>query len=232
MLFDFGPIMKRKNIELTKGAILPLKRGLFGAAMEKLLEAAAGIKQIQGAEDRIAYEAGWTRFVDSIEEFWVRFFDEGKERFSTFQPWAGSIEKVRKEDELLRYLYQARHQSQHGRIALDWTEGKLDIALVFSGCIKGLRIFDDETYVFDATPLAGSEVEAVVTHSPGSPQLPMIHNRRHKHEFPPPQTHLSKSCEGVSPEALAEMAFRFYDGVLANALTKFQEATHSRQVKA
>lgn len=46
---------------------------------------------MEDAKDRIQYEGGWTRLVDSLEEFWTRFFDEGKNTFSAFQPWAGAI---------------------------------------------------------------------------------------------------------------------------------------------
>ena len=46
---------------------------------------------MEDAKDRIQYEGGWTRLVDSLEEFWTRFFDDGKNTFSAFQPWAGAI---------------------------------------------------------------------------------------------------------------------------------------------
>src|SRR5687768_17498609 len=108
--------------------IQPVRRGVWHAAWEKLQEAETAIRRMQDASDRIEYEGGWTQFVDSLEEFWTRFFDEGKQSFTRFQPWAGAFDAERRRDDLLRYLYQARHQSQHGRISLEWGEGRFVIA--------------------------------------------------------------------------------------------------------
>ena len=98
--------MVRKPVELERGAIHPQSHGLWGRAKEKLLEAQHGLDQMHQAKTRVGYEAGWTRFVDSLEEFWVRFYQEGQKSFSDFQPWAGRIEADRKRDELLQYFYQ------------------------------------------------------------------------------------------------------------------------------
>lgn len=163
------PVMTRKRIQSVNGAIAPTSRSLWFSALEKLYEAEAAIVQMRNAQDRIAYEVGWTRFVD-----------EGKAAFPAFEPWAGAIDAQRKSEDLLKYLYQARHQSQHGRIAMQWEEPKLMIAASFNGHFQALRAFPDGTYEIEATPLHPTIPDAAIVHGPGKPKLPMIENKKHK----------------------------------------------------
>jgi len=143
------------KIELSNGSLSPNKRGLWYSAIEKLQEAQIGIEQMKEAQDRISYETGWIRFIDSLEEAWTSFFDEGKEMFSNFQPWVGTIVKKRKSDPLLSYIYQARHQSQHGRISIEWEEETIHIAPIYYGHIRDLKIFSDGSFEVEANPLGG-----------------------------------------------------------------------------
>ena len=85
--------MSRKKIEIEKGSIAPVQRTLWSAALEKRQEASAGLAQMASATYRISFEQGWTRAVNSLAQFWVRFYDEGASRFSNFQPWAEQQEK-------------------------------------------------------------------------------------------------------------------------------------------
>ena len=216
--------MTRKQIDLHPDAIAPVVRGLWHAAAEKLDEAQAGTKQMETARDRIAYENGWVRFVESLEEFWVRFFDEGKSNFGPFQPWAGTIDAQRKADELLNYLVQSRHQTQHGRISLKWTEPKLHIAPGFNGHIQNLRIFPDGTFEIGATPTPGSSVEAAVTYNPGDAELPEIYNAKWKQVFAPPKSHAGQPIADSTPLTAARLALAHYTAVLEQAFAKFGKA--------
>lgn len=215
--------MARKQIQLVPGAIAPVSRPLWFSAFEKLDEAEQAIDQMRNASDRIAFEAGWIRFVDSLEESWNRFFDEGKTCFSEFQPWAGAIDAKRKKDEMLSYLYQARHQSQHGRISLRWTEPRMLMAPNFGGLIRSLKIFPDGSYEIDATNTDPdtSQPDATVELDPGNAELPIIENKRHKQSFNPPTTFNGQPLAEQSPVAVAERGLMFYRDVLAQAKTKF-----------
>ena len=83
--------MIRKKIELGHGGIQPVLRGRWFTAVEKLLEVEAAIGVMRGAVNRIEFEAAWTFFVDSLEEFWTRFLDEGKTELTGFHPWVGTV---------------------------------------------------------------------------------------------------------------------------------------------
>ena len=218
------PIEKGK-VELATGAIASVGRGLWHAAGEKLQEASAGIRQMEDAKDRIQYENGWTRFVDSLEEFWTRFIDEGKNTFSAFQPWAGVIDAKRKSDPLLEYLYQARHQSQHGRIALKWSDGNIAIGGgEFSGNVRDLKIFADGTFQADVSPAPGSVARFRTIHDPGKASLPLIENKRYKEIFSPPSTHLDQTLTDISPLAISRRGLEFYENALRKAIEHFGKA--------
>lgn len=214
--------MKRKSIRIESDAISPVKRSLWGAAEEKLQEALEGLRMMESARHRMAYEAGWTKCVDSLEELWTRFYDEGKVSFSSFQPWAGAIDSERKSEPLLQYLYQARHQSQHGRIAMEWEQEQLQIAPGFSGHLKGLRIYPDGTFELDAEPLHSSVPEAEVVHSPGKPLLPTIDNKKFKQRFPPPTHFRGSALSDTTPTGVARMGIEFYVDVLLKARGQFE----------
>jgi len=176
---------------------------------------------MRSAQDRLDYEAGWTQFVDSLEEFWTRFYDEGKKTFSSFQPWAGALDAQRKADDLLKYLYQARHQSQHGRIEIQWGEPRLLIARDFSGHIRGLKVFNDGTYEIDSTPLQPALPDAVVENAPGDPMLPVIENKRFRQTFNPPDAFDGKPLQDSAPATVAQLGLDYYKSVLADAFRKF-----------
>lgn len=217
--------IERGKVELSAGAIAPVSRGLWHAAWEKLTEAAAGVTQMQQAKNRIDFEAGWTRLVDSLEEFWTRFFDEGKSKFSQFQPWAGAIDAQRKQDPLLAYLYQARHQSQHGRVALEWAEGKVQVGGgKFSGTVKNLQISPSGAFEADVTSSAGSDARFKVVYDPGDARLPIVVNRKHNQSFPPPALHLGQPVGSFSPVDVGQLGIKFYDDALRRALEKFGKA--------
>jgi len=217
--------IEKGEVELERGAIVPVMRGLWHAAEEKLLEAQTGIEQMQAAKNRIEYEAGWTRFVDSLEEFWNRFFDEGKSKFTNFQPWAGAINTKRLKDPLLTYLIQARHQSQHGRITLDWEEEKIQIGGgEFCGAVRDVIIFSDGTFQADVNSNPGSNAKFKIFQTFGNPRLPVVFNKKQGQSFDPPKTHLVEPLADDSPVSTTRLAIRFYDGVLRKGLTKFQTA--------
>lgn len=213
--------MTRKFVQLEDGAIAPKTRALWDAAREKLAEAEFALGEMRTAKDRVSFEAAWSRFVDSVEEFWSRFFDEGKSTFTSFQPWAGAIDADRKSDNLLQYFYQARHQSQHGRIPMSWEEPRLILGRGFSGRLHGLRIFPDGGYEDQSQPFNPNGNPFLIEHSPGSPILPTIENKRYKEVFPPPTHHRGELLSDRSPAAAAKLILDYYCQVLEKAVEKF-----------
>lgn len=211
------------KIELAQGAHVPNKRGLWFTANEKLIEAQNGIQLMKKAEDRVLYESGWIKFIESLEESWSSFFDEGKKLFNSFQPWAGAIDKQRKSDQLMLYLIQARHQSQHGNICIEWEEGKIQIAPNYYGHIRDLTIYVDGTFEVEANPLGAIHNVITLKHETGRPTLPIIENKKFKQIFNPPNNHLGKNIVNLSPHEIAPIAIDYYKSIYREAYHKFSE---------
>lgn len=216
---------ERGKVQIKPGAIAPVTRGLWHAAAEKLDEAARGISEMEAATDRIQFEAGWTRFIDSLQEFWTRFFDEGKTNFPAFHGWAGNVTQRINSDSLLKYLVIARHQSQHGRLSLGWAEGAIQIGGDdFFGTVGDVKIWSDGSFEADVNLTPGSKTPFRPTFAPGAPFLPVIVNRppgRAEERYDPPTMHLDRQLSDSSPVAVARLGWEFYRGVLAAALAKF-----------
>ncbi|MEE8056998.1 MAG: hypothetical protein V3T17_04085 [Pseudomonadales bacterium] len=218
------------KIELSGNSIIQNERGLWFSAHEKLKEAGTGIEHMKVAPDRISYESGWIKFIDSIEEAWTSFFDEGKNQFPNFQPWAGAKDKQRKSDQLLAYLVQSRHQSQHGNVAVEWEPGKIQVAPNFYGEINDLKIYSDGSFEVEANPSGDSHNTVTLKHIPGDPTLPTIQNKREKEEYLPPKEHLGKKIYDCSPLAVANIAIDYYRATFQEAMEKFGCAKAVTQV--
>ena len=220
-MYQESSMIQKGKIEVSNNAIIPNKRELWGAAKDKLSEVSFGLKEIVSARDRISYENGWIRCVDSLEEFWTSFYDEGVQKFTSFQPWAGKIVKEKKEDKLLQYIYQARHQSQHGRVAIEWEEPRTQVAPGYFGHIKDLKINADGSFQVDANPLGKTHNEVKLVFNPENARLPTIENKKFKQTFSPPEKHLNKNIKGIAPQAAVELALTYYKAILTQAENKF-----------
>jgi len=212
---------QRGKVEPSHKSLAPTKRGLWHSAVEKLHEAHAAIRIMETANDRVTYESGWIRFVESLEECWTSFFDEGTKVSTKFQPWAGRILAERKADELLQYLYQARHQSQHGRISLEWSAATMQVAPGYSGCIKNLQVFSDGSFEVDATPSGNTnnQLKLVVKH--GDARLPVINNKKHNQVYQPPSKHQGQDVRAHSPIDIAKLGAQYYEDIVKEAMQRF-----------
>ncbi|MCH7822053.1 MAG: hypothetical protein IIA07_08550 [Proteobacteria bacterium] len=211
-----------RKLKIARDSILKTEREPWESATAKLDEAQAAIDEMEAAQDRVAFENGWSHFVDALEESWTSFFDEGKAISSKFQPWAGPLDKSRKKDWLLRYLYEARNQSQHAQVKLDWEDPVALIAPGFSGHIKEIKGFSDGSVVFDAEPyVQGGEENLQFVHQGGGAVLPTVVNGKTKETFPPPTVHQGLPIDVPSPVEAARLGVDYYRGVLLNARKKF-----------
>lgn len=204
------------------GSIFPNQHAPWGRAYEKLAEAESGIVYMQRAKDHIGYEAGWTRFVDSIEEAWARFYSEGIQNHRKFSGWISKFNKTRQNDELLRYITQARHQSQHGVIALAWSPSSgISVGQGFAGTISELKVYNDGSFDAEAQATPSSPKQFAVHFDPGKAKLPTVENKKFKQTFPPPAEHLGKSISGAGPLDASEQTLAFYRAVFDAAKAEF-----------
>ncbi len=208
----------------SDGSYFPTEHGPFGRTIEKLREAEQGIAEMKGAKDRVSYEAGWTRFIDSIEEFWTRFRSDGKALSEGFDGWVGNqqFEVTRKSDPLLRYVRRFRNQSQHAGAALGWSKASsLAMGQAFCGTISSLAVFSDGTFVADAEPAASSKMSSPVSADYGKPHLPAFYDAYNKEHIVPPDSHLQLNLGAVLPHEAAALALTFYKNCMSEAEKRF-----------
>jgi len=210
--------MTLKPIKPAPGALIPTARELWGASREKLTEASFSINMMEKATDRVQYEQAWSNFVDAIQEFWVRFFDEGKKKFSNFQPWAGR--NYPKRDPLIKYLVEARNLSQHSVLHLKWEAPRLELAPGFSGHIKRIKFYPNGMQDIDSTPAHASVSDAEFVYAKSTPSLPSIINN-HGQNILPPTSHLEKSLDDQSPVTVAKIGLNFYIDIHNKAIDIF-----------
>ncbi len=219
----FVLVLETGKLGIPPGAITPVPHTLWGSARRKLDEAAEALRAMEAARDRNECEDGWTRFVDSLEEFWHRFYQEGKEKFDEFPGWVKDRNTLIEADPLLNYLRNARHQNQHGRLSLTWNSPRLRIGSPgFNGHIGDVRIFQDGTYSVDADRTPGSLHAPVLSIEPGDPSIPPVTNRGKL--FSPPTEHLGELIGSTHPLAIGNRGWNWYNNAFCDAIEEFGDA--------
>jgi hypothetical protein len=216
--------LARIKVELEKNAIKPIHYAIWDRAQEKLTESEQAVQIMTAAQERREYERGWSQFVDSIQEFWVRFKQEGKIVLGeSFNSWISEIEVERNEDPLLNYLYQARNVSQHEIVSLVWSDSHLIIGQGFNGHLKSLALYSDKSYEADSVPLHPSRPHATVSMTFGKPTLPILKDNRYENKpsTQPPTSHLGNFLHDVTPIAVAKLAITYYQDKFTKAREKF-----------
>ncbi len=208
-------------IEISLGSILPVQRTLWQLSEEKLIECEAAISVMKNADNRIQYEKAWTNFVDSIQQFWVRFNIEGEDSFLNFGTWADEIKKYRNHEYLLKYFYIARNNSQHALLQVNWENTvSINICTGFSGHIKSLQLYNDHTFEIDAKPLNPNGDDANLSCSFGKPRMPDITDKDGK-SFPAPTEFCGSEIPNSCPTVASNLVLNFNKKIFNQALTKF-----------
>ena len=209
------------KITLASGSIAPIIGDIWAQAGLRLSEAQQGLVDMRDASNQLEYQFGWTKFVDSVEAFWTNLYSVGKNNFTAFKPWIAKYEGQRSNDQLLQYLRQARHQSQHGGNPLNWDEGHVEIGgPKFSGTVSELSIWQTGDFTAQINSSSGTGQFQLIHHPP-KPALRAILNTREKREYPPPTIHLDRPVEKQSPEFAALLGLRYYEDVFRAARNTF-----------
>jgi len=209
--------MTRRPIDFEPGAIRPVPPDPWATSAHQLEVAADAIDRMDAARQRHAYEMAWSACVDALEQAWVHCYGEAQRRGGRLAPWAGRIVHERRRDPLLRYLIEARHQSQHGGVLLDWNAEQLIIGRGFAGRLYGLHIHRDRTFDADSMPVTPGAPDLAVTSRGLEPRLPTIANRRSGERFEPPRSHRGQDLAEVTPRVVAMHGLSYCQDTLRRA---------------
>jgi hypothetical protein len=97
---------------------MSLERSIFSddeplmRSKRELRTARLAVEGMRAAKSFEDYVAAWQTFLDRLEKVWVKVERECQPHRPAFASRQAAAKKLRKEDELLAYLHQARHADQ------------------------------------------------------------------------------------------------------------------------
>ena len=174
--------------------------------LRSLERAVAGLRQAETFAD---FQDEWYFFLVSFKTVYTAL-EQASKATGPDQVWFGLKKSERKNDPLLRYLYQARDDAEHGLSeGLDLEPGSLAIGVNREGAsthihIEELRLEDGVAHVKGFKGLDDKPV--LIEHSAPKAVLRTVICRGPV-SYHPPSEHLGKSLANPSPLNVAELGF-------------------------
>lgn len=161
-----------------------------------------------------------TENFDQFERVWVAILTEGNKVFSALdtgskgdpksEGWFSNIKGQRKNDELLRYMQEARHVEEHGieEVTSMWHGD----AMIPGGFIHNLVIHGDGS-------TSGASKDHIIRIGPPQINLVAVTSPRFGDTFSPPDHHLGKylSDEETKIPALAKIYLGYVENLINEA---------------
>lgn len=185
-------------------------------------KAERGFRVAEGAIGRLQGQMTYREFCDQ----WYIFLTGAKNIYTALETgakvspqskqWYGAKTRERREDELLQYLYQARHDDEHGLEEVT----KLDRGGTFIG--GGTPGPDGVTEVSVNIRISGGRIENLanepveVIHVPPQAKLATV-TPRGTEKFPPPRVHRGRDITGLPPVGAANLALIYLRGLIDEA---------------
>ncbi len=162
-------------------------------------------------------EAAWSAFLYRVERVWYKTLSHMKAN-PRFLGWKGKYEALRKADELLLYLKQARGAEEHTIVEVVGVEfrdspmGQLGIrgadgSVVPLWDFPEMRAFLEKAGLTDKA-VVHAEAGEKATYRADFARLNIIHNRGGA--YLPPKRHLGQDLKANDPITVAEFGLEFY----------------------
>ncbi|MPW35841.1 hypothetical protein [Vibrio sp. B1Z05] len=183
---------------------------------EQLQKAESYIEKMSSAENLEDYEDHWKDFLHNLERAWNKLVSHLK-RTPKYEGWVerGRTEKLRRQDQLLSYLVNARGAEEHSIADITSKEsGGIGInpAIGNSLHINKLEMKDGQIHIDSDQPLK-------IEFFPGKVTLLPIENRGRSYGVP--TSHLGRGIEGSNPVELAKHGVEFYRSYFKKAEQHF-----------
>jgi hypothetical protein len=184
---------------------------------QELRAARIALEGMRAAKSLEEFAISWRGFLDRLEKSWVKAERECQAFRNLFEPWQGAFKNLRRNDELLRYLYQARHADQHSIQPMTRELiAQLQLLIPPLGTVE-LRLDEEKQ-----TVTVIGECQFGLTRGPGYLLLP-IENKGVS--FAPPIEHLGEKLPRNDAILVAEKGLAFYEDFVVKAEAKFFPAT-------
>lgn len=160
------------------------------------------------------YVEAWQALLDRLEKVWRKAERECERVRPRFQPWQGRFKKLRRDDELLRYLHHARNADQHTiQLVTAYSQVGLEISIPPGGTAE-IRIDREAGKI-----RVGGQAQDAKELGPRFVLLPVAD--RGGKVYNPPTRHRGRDIRDADPLLVAEEGIGFYRWFIAQIETRF-----------
>jgi hypothetical protein len=181
---------------------------------EELRHAEAAIEAMRSAASAASFEAAWKEFLHRAERVWSKTTAHfGKS--PKWSAWHGKFEALRKADQLLSYLVNARGAEEHTVAEITGREpGGIGI-----NAAEGNSLYIKRMEMRDGVLSIDSPQRLRIDFIPDQMTLAAVTNRGRTYAVP--GEHLGKAIDARNVLGIAVMAISFYRAALAEAESFF-----------
>ena len=186
----------------------------FLQAKEEFRKSLAKLEMMKKSTDIHQLSDIWSEFLTSVS----RVFNKLKNatRIGASKGWYDNIENMRKKDELLSYIRHARNCDEHG---LDPITNKQRGSIGMGAKDGGALYLDNLSITKDGITIGEKAAKNIqLTFYPA--QVLLIPVKDKGRLYHPPTNHLGTEISGSNPILVAELAVKYIDSVLSEAILK------------
>lgn len=167
------------------------------------------------------YERAWTEFLAQVSRLYSKM-EQGSKGCGKSEAWFGRKKHDRKKDPLLSYLHHARDCEEHGidyGTALRADETTIKFPQTAEVSFRALVKVNEDGSVDmrDATVVTPDGEFSHAEHVNPRVELVTVKDDRFHDSFDPPNEHLGKPLEDVSPPTVAALAISYLERLLEEA---------------
>ena len=192
---------------------------LIAKARSRLRIAAKAIDHLKAATNHQNFSDTWYTFLTAAKNVYT-CLEQASKATAPGRQWFGGIKALRKSDELLQYLFQARDDEEHGvEAATELQPGALGIGVNKPGFstamhIRRLAIDQQGNVELDATSHDGKPILLEIT--PARSILKPVTGRGNR-IYDPPTAHLGNAIPDNSPIPVAQLALIYLESLVDQA---------------
>jgi hypothetical protein len=191
---------------------------LVEKAKSRLRIAQKALGDLKTATSHQEFSDTWYTFLMAAKNVYTSLEQASKDAPQCRQ-WFGAVKSVRKSDELLQYLFQARDDEEHGvEAATELQPESIAIGVSKPGFSSSMHItalnIDRGTIHLDATSHDGKPI--LIEVSPAQTILKYVTGRGNV-KYNPPTSHLGIPLTSGNPIEVAELGLIYLSGLVTDA---------------
>lgn len=197
------------------GVTFGMRKAAIEKANSRLRLVDKAIRELQTTSDFEGFRDVWSQFLTAAKGIYT-VLEQGAKASPQSQTWFASKTAERKGDELLKYVFHARNDDEHGLGAIaEEQPGSLGIGKNKAGFSNAIRINGEigPGKVLNVTSMDGKPI--LVEHRPRRPMLLPVRDRGVI--YPLPKVHLGDEVDGAAPVPVAMCMAAYLQAMVAEA---------------